>query len=53
MKEYVRPEMEIDSFDENCEVLTESTGDPCGLPNCPINIAYGEGSDPWGGDPWD
>lgn len=46
MEKYVRPEMEID-FVENCEILTASSCD------CTMNFAYGEGEDPWGGDPFD
>lgn len=50
MKKYVRAEMEIDKFEENSGVIMANSC-PCDV--CPNNWAYGEGEDPWGGDPWD
>lgn len=48
MKEYVRPKVEIDLFDDNCELVTTSG---CVVPGCTINFSYGESPDPF--DPFD
>ncbi|MCH5190788.1 MAG: hypothetical protein J1F23_01345 [Oscillospiraceae bacterium] len=54
MKEYVPPKMEIDLFENNGEMLTVSSGSGCGcdVPDCPINFAYGGGTDPWDSFSW-
>lgn len=50
MKEYVQPEMEIDLFEDDCGVLTLSS--TCSTTGCSINLAHGEGSDPFDSFSW-
>ena len=49
MKEYVRPETEIEFF-EKCELVTTSEGENPDPVDCAIpgSLSYGEGEDPWG-----
>lgn len=48
MKEYVRPEMNIDLFEENSGLATANSNVDCDVPGCTINFSYGGGEDPWG-----
>ena len=48
MKEYVRPEMNIDFFEVNSGLTTADSTVECGVPGCTSNFSHGSGEDPWG-----